>query len=175
MKFLRSNSLIIVILIATISLQACKAKKKVVEAAQPQPPVETPAAPVQQAPPPPPPQPAPAPAPAPDYNFANIQFEFDSGILKTESYPILDKAAVEMKKDPSATFILKGYASAEGSDAHNMELSVDRANAVKTYLVNTGVNGANLTAKGYGEANPVADNSTEAGRVINRRVEIKKQ
>jgi OOP family OmpA-OmpF porin len=175
MKFLRSNSLVIIILIATISLQACKAKKKVVEAAQPQPPVETPAPQVQQTPPPPPPQPAPAPAPAPDYNFANIQFEFDSGILKTESYPILDKAAVEMKKDPTATFILKGYASAEGTDAHNMELSVDRANAVKTYLVNTGVNGANLTAKGYGEANPVADNSTEAGRVINRRVELKKQ
>jgi OOP family OmpA-OmpF porin len=175
MKFLRSNSIFIIILIATISLQACKAKKKVVEAAQPQPPVETPAPQVQQTPPPQPPPPAPAPAPAPDYNFANIQFEFDSGILKTESYPILDKAAVEMKKDPSATFILKGYASAEGSDAHNMELSIDRANAVKTYLVNTGVNGANLTAKGFGESNPVADNSTEAGRIINRRVELKKQ
>lgn len=80
-----------------------------------------------------------------------------------------------MKKDPSATFILKGYASAEGSDAHNMELSVDRANAVKTYLVNTGVSGTNLTAKGYGESDPIADNSSESGRVINRRVEIKKQ
>jgi OOP family OmpA-OmpF porin len=175
MKFLRSNAVLIIILIATMSLQACKAKKKVVEAAQPQPPVETPAPQVQQTPPPPAPQPAPAPAPAPDYNFANIQFEFDSGILKTESYPILDKAAVEIKKDPTATFILKGYASAEGTDAHNMELSNDRANAVKTYLVNTGVNGTNLTANGYGEANPVADNSTEAGRIINRRVEIKKQ
>lgn len=80
-----------------------------------------------------------------------------------------------MKKDPSATFILKGYASAEGSDAHNMELSVDRANAVKTYLVNTGVSAANLTARGYGEANPIADNTSESGRVINRRVEMKKQ
>lgn len=173
MKFLKSNFAVILILVAVISLQACKAKKKVVQA--PPPPVESPAQPVQQTPPPPPPAPAPAPAPAPDYNFSNIQFEFDSGILKTESYPILDKAAAEMKKDPSATFILKGYASAEGSDAHNMELSADRANAVKVYLVNTGVNAANLTAKGYGESNPVADNSTEAGRVINRRVEIKKQ
>jgi OOP family OmpA-OmpF porin len=175
MKFLRSNSIIILILIATISLQACKAKKKVVQAPPPPPPVENPA-PAQQTPPPPAPEPqAPAPAPAPNYNFTNIQFEFDSGILKTESYPILDKAAAEMKKDPTATFILKGYASAEGTDAHNMELSVDRANSVKTYLVNTGVNGANITAKGYGESNPVADNSTESGRVINRRVEIKKQ
>ena len=80
-----------------------------------------------------------------------------------------------MKKDPSVAFILKGYASAEGTDAHNMALSVDRANSVKAYLVNSGVSTANLTTKGFGEANPVADNGTEAGRIINRRVEIKKQ
>ena len=175
MKFLRSNSLIIIILIATISLQACKAKKKLVQAP---PPADTTAKAPAPAPPPPPPAPAPEPAPAPappNYNFSNIQFEFDSGILKTESYPILDKAAAEMKKDASVTFVLSGYASAEGTDAHNMQLSIDRANAVKAYLVNTGVSTANLTAKGFGEANPVADNSTEAGRVINRRVEIKKQ
>ena len=176
MKLLRSNLPVIIILAAAISLQACKAKKKIIAPPQPAPPpTENPAQPVQQAPPPPQPNPQPAPAPAPDYNFSNIQFEFDSGILKTESYPILDKAAIEMKKDPSATFILKGYASAEGTDEHNMQLSIDRANAVKTYLVNTGVNGVNISTKGYGEANPIADNSNEAGRIINRRVEIKKQ
>jgi len=174
MKFIRSNFSYFIILSALISLQACKAKKAV---QKPAPPVETatpapaPAPAPVQAPPPPP---APAPAPAPDYNFTNIQFEFNSGILKTESYPYLDKAAAEMKKDPSVKFSLKGYASAEGTDEHNMSLSVDRANAVKAYLVNTGVNAANITAKGYGEANPVADNSTESGRIINRRVEIKK-
>lgn len=176
MKYLRSNLPLILILAVAISLGACKAKKKIVApTTEAPPPTENPAQPVQQAPPPvqtPPPTPAPAP---PNYNFSNIQFEFDSGILKTESYPTLDKAAAEMKKDPSATFILKGYASAEGSDEHNMQLSVDRANAVKTYLVNTGVSGASISTKGFGEANPVADNSTEAGRVINRRVEIKKQ
>jgi OOP family OmpA-OmpF porin len=175
MKFLRSNFPVILILVATISLQACKAKKKLVQAPPP-PPVENPAQPVQQTPPPPVQQtPPPPPPPAPDFNFSNIQFEFDSGILKTESYPILDKAAAEIKKDPTAKFLLKGYASAEGTDAHNMELSIDRANAVKVYLVNTGVSAANLTTQGYGEANPIADNSTEAGRIINRRVELKKQ
>ncbi|WP_426671182.1 OmpA family protein [Mucilaginibacter sp. McL0603] len=176
MKFLKSNFSLILILTAIISLQACKAKKKIVQ--EPPPPAENPAQPVQQTPPPPPPAPDPqpvAPAPAPpDYNFSNIQFEFDSGILTTESYPILDKAAAEMKKDPSITFLLKGYASAEGTDEHNMQLSIDRANSVKAYLVNTGVSAANLTTQGYGESNPVADNSTEAGRIINRRVEIKK-
>lgn len=175
MKFLRSNFFLVIVLSALVSLQACKAKKAI---QKPAPPAEaaTPPPPVQQAPPPPPPAPAPAPAPAPpDYSFKNIQFEFDSGILKTDSYPTLDKAAAEMKKDPSAKFMLSGYASAEGTDQHNMELSVDRANSVKTYLVNTGVSAQNLTAKGFGESDPIADNTTDAGRIINRRVEMKKQ
>lgn len=176
MKFLKSNFYLVLVLIAAISMSACKAKKKVVAPPSENPPPTEAPAPVQQAAPPAPAPAPPPPAPAPpDYNFTNIQFEFDSGILKTESYPILDKAAAEMKKDPSATFTLKGYASAEGTDEHNMQLSKDRANSVKTYLVNTGVNGANLSTKGYGEANPIADNTTEAGRVKNRRVEIKKQ
>ena len=106
--------------------------------------------------------------------FANIQFEFNSGILKTDSYPILDKAAAIIKANPTMKFILKGYASAEGSDEHNMSLSIDRANSVKTYLINFGIDVANLSAQGYGESNPVGDNSTEAGRILNRRVEIKK-
>jgi len=68
---------------------------------------------------------------------------------------------------------LDGYASSEGSTAHNMRLSKDRANSVKTYLVNSGVDAKRLTVKAYGETNPVADNSTEQGRVLNRRVELK--
>lgn len=175
MKFIKLGYYPVIILFAIIALQACKAKKivqkPVVAVAETPPPAPVVA--------PPTPQPEPvvaAPAPAvPDYNFSNIQFEFNSGILKTQSYPILDKAVIEMKKDPSAKFNLKGYASAEGTDAHNMELSVDRANAVKAYLINSGVSADNLTAKGYGEANPVADNTTDAGRILNRRVEIRVQ
>ncbi len=174
MKLLKSVLTPVIILSALISLEACHAKKKVVQAT---PAVDTTARPTPPPPPPAPPQPAPAPAPAPapNYNFANIQFEFDSSILRTDSYPTLDRAAAQMKIDPSATFVLNGYASIEGTAAHNMTLSQDRANAVKAYLVNTGVPTANLTAKGNGTANPVADNGTEAGRVLNRRVEIKKQ
>jgi OOP family OmpA-OmpF porin len=55
-----------------------------------------------------------------------------------------------------------------------MILSTDRANSVKTYLVNAGVNAANITVKGFGTSNPIADNSTEEGRILNRRVEVKK-
>jgi OOP family OmpA-OmpF porin len=70
--------------------------------------------------------------------------------------------------------VLNGNSSAEGSDAHNMALSVERATAVKAYLVNSGVSADNLVVKGFGDKKPIADNNTEAGRVRNRRVEIKK-
>src|SRR5581483_673786 len=109
--------------------------KKVVQA----PPPDTTSKPAPPPPPPPapaPPPPAPAPAPAPpNYNFSNIQFEFDRSILRTHSYQTLDKIAVEMKKDPSVKFIVNGYASIEGTEQHNMQLSEDRANSVKAYLV----------------------------------------
>ena len=174
MKYIRSNFSLLLIVAALITLQACKAKKLVQKPAPVVTETEKPA-PVAPTPQPAPAPAAPAPAPQPNYNFTNIQFEFNSGVLKTSSYPALDNAAAQMKIDPSAKFMLKGYASAEGTDAHNMELSVDRANAVKAYLINSGVNGDNITAQGYGESNPVADNTTEEGRILNRRVEISKQ
>lgn len=105
--------------------------------------------------------------------FAPIQFEFDSSVLKTESYATLDRLAKELK-DNNATVTLDGYASEEGTEAYNLNLSKDRANAVKQYLVNAGVSASSITATGYGEANPVASNATEEGRIQNRRVEIKK-
>jgi OOP family OmpA-OmpF porin len=105
--------------------------------------------------------------------YAPIQFEFDSSVLKTESYSTLDRLAKELR-DNNATVTLDGYASAEGTEAYNLNLSKDRANAVKQYLVNAGVPASSITANGYGEANPVASNATEEGRIQNRRVEIKK-
>jgi len=104
----------------------------------------------------------------PDYNFTNLQFEFNSAILKTSSYPMLDKVALEMKKDASVKFKLNGYASAEGTPEHNMELSAQRATAVKTYLLNAGVTDGQVTVKGYGEANPIKPNTTEDNRALNR-------
>ncbi|WP_312788907.1 OmpA family protein [Sphingobacterium sp.] len=105
--------------------------------------------------------------------YAPIQFEFDSSVLKTSSYSTLDKLAKEVR-DNNSSVTLDGYASAEGSEAYNMTLSKDRANSVKQYLVNAGVSSSSITANGYGEKNPIASNSTEEGRVQNRRVEIKK-
>ncbi|HVS92441.1 MAG TPA: OmpA family protein [Mucilaginibacter sp.] len=153
------------------SVQSCKSKKKLVK--------EQPATTETQpaTPPPPPaklaPAPAPAPAPAkPDYNFTNVQFDFNSSVLRTDAIQDLDHIASQMKLGTSSTFMLDGYASAEGTAAHNMTLSIDRANAVKQYLTNAGIDGSRLTAKGHGTKHPIASNKTEAGREQNRRVEV---
>ncbi|RCH54564.1 OmpA family protein [Mucilaginibacter hurinus] len=105
--------------------------------------------------------------------YSNIQFEFDSSVLRTSAYPALDATSADLRSS-GATVTVKGYASSEGTAAHNMQLSKDRANSVKTYLVNSGVDAKKVKVKGYGETNPVADNSTEEGRVLNRRVEFAK-
>jgi OOP family OmpA-OmpF porin len=105
--------------------------------------------------------------------YSNIQFEFDSSVLKTSSYPVLDATSADMRTN-SSVLTLAGYASSEGTAAHNMRLSKDRANSVKTYLVNSGVDAKRLKVKAYGETHPIADNSTEDGRILNRRVEFHK-
>jgi OOP family OmpA-OmpF porin len=111
---------------------------------------------------------------APVSAYGNIQFEFDSSVLKTSSYPILDATSADLRATGSSAE-LDGYASSEGTAAHNMRLSKDRANSVKTYLVNSGVAAKKLKVKAFGETHPIADNSTEAGRILNRRVEFKKK
>jgi OOP family OmpA-OmpF porin len=106
--------------------------------------------------------------------YYNIQFEFNSSALKIRTYPILDVTSLDLRTS-GASCEIDGYASSEGTAAHNMHLSRDRAIAVKTYLVNSGVSAKKLKVKGFGETYPVADNSTEAGRILNRRVEFHKK
>ena len=77
-----------------------------------------------------------------------------------------------MKKAPNTKFILNGHSSAEGSKSHNLSLSVDRANAVKSYFVNAGLAVNNFKIVGDGDKNPISSNATEAGRMLNRRTEI---
>ncbi|PJJ80143.1 OmpA family protein [Mucilaginibacter auburnensis] len=105
--------------------------------------------------------------------YSNIQFEFDSSVLRTSSYPALDATSADLRTSGSAVEV-QGFASSEGTAAHNLKLSRDRANSVKTYLVNSGVAASKITVKGFGETQPIADNSTEEGRVLNRRVQFKK-
>ncbi|MGY3210992.1 OmpA family protein [Mucilaginibacter sp. HD30] len=105
--------------------------------------------------------------------YSNIQFEFDSSVLRTSSYPVLDATSSDLRTTGSSVEV-QGFASSEGTAAHNLKLSRDRANSVKTYLVNSGVAASKVTVKAFGETQPIADNSTEEGRVLNRRVQFKK-
>jgi OOP family OmpA-OmpF porin len=105
----------------------------------------------------------------------NIQFEFNSSVLATSSYATLDKISASLRADAALRLQLDGHASEEGTEAYNLQLSLDRANAVKTYLVNSGVDAKSIITKGYGESRPIASNATEAGRLANRRVEFRQQ
>ncbi|TBO45153.1 OmpA family protein [Pedobacter kyonggii] len=119
------------------------------------------------------PLPKPAPVDSVSSNvtgFEKIGFDFNSSVLKTESYPTLDKLSSVLRENGGKVTV-NGYASSEGTAAYNLKLSKDRANSVKTYLVNSGVNASQVATKGNGEANPIASNDTEEGRIQNRRVE----
>jgi OOP family OmpA-OmpF porin len=164
----------IILACLAITMQSCKPKKMIAKST---PPAETESKPVSQ----PVSQPAPAPKPqsavvkvAPaDFNFKNIQFDYNSAVLRTSGIQYLDRIAEEMKKDQMARFILNGHASSEGTESHNMQLSIDRANSVKQYLVNAGIDGSRLQTRGYGAKKPIASNKNNKGRERNRRVEVK--
>ncbi len=116
----------------------------------------------------------PAATTPPMSGYNSIQFEFNSSVLRSSAYPTLDKLSADLKSG-SMRVQLDGHASAEGTDEYNMQLSKDRANSVKTYLVNSGVPASKISTRGYGETRPIASNATEEGRSQNRRVEFRKQ
>ncbi len=105
--------------------------------------------------------------------FRNIQFDLGKATLKEESYPILDEVTDYMKTNAGVKMEVQGHTCNLGSKAVNDRLSDQRANAVRSYLVEQGVAGDRLTAKGYGFSQPVAPNDSEANRAKNRRVEFK--
>lgn len=102
----------------------------------------------------------------------NIFFETGKAELKAESFPELDRVVKMMTENPSMKIEIGGHTDNVGSDADNKTLSENRAESVRTYLVNHGVDGSRVTAAGYGEAKPVDTNETDAGRAMNRRVEF---
>ncbi|MFG6687843.1 DUF5723 family protein [Mariniflexile sp. HNIBRBA6329] len=99
---------------------------------------------------------------------------FDSGkaTIKSVSNGVLDDIVTILGKYPSAKFSIEGHTDSVGSDALNQKLSEERASAVMTYLIEKGVASSRLTATGFGESKPIADNATKAGQAQNRRVEI---
>lgn len=103
----------------------------------------------------------------------NIFFETDSFNLKSQSKSQLDEIVVFLNKNPGMVIEIGGHTDNIGSEAYNNELSQKRANSVVKHLTERGISQNRLKGKGYGFSKPVADNSTEEGRAINRRTEFK--
>ena len=110
----------------------------------------------------------------PDFKgkLEGVKFETNSARLTMNSQTILDEAAAELKTYSDLDIEIAAYTDSMGADAYNLSLSQKRAESVMSYLVSKGVNPEQLTAKGYGEANPIASNDTAEGRAENRRVEL---
>lgn len=106
-------------------------------------------------------------------NLTGIQFDTGSSRISAASQDILGKAAEALKKAPEGTRVeIGGHTDNTGNAAANLKLSEARATAVRARLVELGVSDAILTAKGYGDTKPVADNGTDDGRARNRRMEF---
>ncbi|MCK0715903.1 OmpA family protein [Chromohalobacter sarecensis] len=110
-----------------------------------------------------------------DLVLRDVNFEFDSATLTSDAEGILDGIAEKLAANESVNVRLEGYTDSVGSASYNKELSQERADSVKDYLVSQGVNGDNVSTMGYGEEDPVATNETKAGRAENRRVEMGEQ
>ncbi len=118
------------------------------------------------------PPPAAAAATPRTLTLENVNFDYDKSTLRPDAAATLDEAAATLKEWGNVQVEVAGHTDSKGSDAYNMHLSTHRANAVRDYLIGKGIEASRLTAKGYGESQPVADNSTEEGRFKNRRVEL---
>jgi OOP family OmpA-OmpF porin len=99
-----------------------------------------------------------------------VNFEFNSATLTSESRPVLASVAADLKRYPRLKIELQGHTDNVGADKYNLNLSQKRAQSVREYLLAQGVGEQQLMAKGYGEAEPTADNKTDEGRSQNRRV-----
>lgn len=103
----------------------------------------------------------------------NIYFDFDKYELKQESFTELARVVKFLTDNPNVKIEISAHTDSKGSDDYNLTLSQKRAERVVSYLVGVGIDPARLTAKGIGEAIPVADNNTEEGMAKNRRVEMR--
>ena len=104
-----------------------------------------------------------------------INFDYDSAAIRPESESVLDKLYQGLEGDLSAEILIIGHTSSEGAEQYNLDLSTRRAQSVVDDLVSRGIAQARLRAGGAGQGNPIASNNDEAGRSLNRRVEIECQ
>lgn len=107
------------------------------------------------------------------FQLDQVQFDVNSATIRAESTATLDSAAELLLANTDAGVTIEGHTDSDGDAALNSALSQDRAQAVLDYLVDAGVDASRLTAAGFGESEPIAENDTPQGRQENRRIEFK--
>jgi outer membrane protein OmpA-like peptidoglycan-associated protein len=105
-------------------------------------------------------------------NMPDVLFDFNKFTLKPAARERLARVSGIVLAYPDLKLEIEGHTDAIGSEEYNQTLSEKRAATVRDYLVNAGVSDANIVARGLGKSDPVADNSSAAGRKLNRRVEM---
>jgi outer membrane protein OmpA-like peptidoglycan-associated protein len=103
---------------------------------------------------------------------ADALFDVDSAALKPGAFDEIQRVATVLNQYPQTNIMVAGHTDSTGSESHNLMLSERRAVTVKNVLVGQGVSPTRITTVGFGEATPIAANSTEAGRQLNRRVVV---
>jgi outer membrane protein OmpA-like peptidoglycan-associated protein len=102
-----------------------------------------------------------------------ILFDSAKASFQKPTYAVLDAMTSILKEYPNAKFSIEGHTDSDGSEALNQSLSTSRAEAIKVYLTDHGIDASRLTSIGYGESKPIASNKTKDGKAQNRRVEVK--
>jgi len=104
---------------------------------------------------------------------SDFLFAVNSSTLLPGAYDELNRVARVLNQYPQTSITVAGHTDSTGTEEYNLRLSQRRADAVKNALIGMGVNPGRMNTIGYGESRPIADNSTEAGKQLNRRVEIR--
>ncbi len=102
----------------------------------------------------------------------NITFDTNRADVKPQFRPVLDQLAHSIAQYPGTVVRVEGHTDSTGAASYNQTLSENRAESVRSYLIQRGVEANRIDAVGYGFSRPIADNSTAAGRAQNRRVEV---
>ena len=108
-----------------------------------------------------------------EIRLQGVNFETNSDRLLSSASDVLNDAAATLQKNPTIKVEVAGHTDSDGAAAYNESLSARRAQTVYDYLANAGVAEDRMTVRGYGEAQPIADNSTAAGKAENRRVVLR--
>jgi len=108
----------------------------------------------------------------PSLTLDGVQFDFEQSSLRPEAVGIISKAADYLRENPDRYALVEGHTDTSGDPSFNQNLSLERSKSIESGLIAAGISQNRIKTRGLGDTQPVADNSTLAGRQANRRVEI---